>query len=187
MKKYIAIFILNLLILPIWGQEIYGYYNDSPDKLCWHWKRVVANDIFVHKQQKRFLTKYVISYNDIKVKFKIDNSILWKLDSIGVNLDKLPHSHHVRFVWFHTNNGPRWCIGEWVLPVKHKNKSREVEIFPKPEWAINSSIEAHHNTLKKAKNRKRVYVYVERKGKYIKVSRKKALQMAEEENHPQQL
>jgi len=186
MKRFFAIYILCLLFLPLHGQKVFGYYScPSSNSLNSHWERVPQNDtaLSVTKQEGRSFTKYVISYHDIKVKFKIENNVILQLDSIGVQLEKLPPPHYVSFLVFPANN--YLGIGHRVPSVIHKRKSIHIDIFPNPESA-DCSLEAPHNTLKIRKKLKRVYVYVESrgKGKFIKVSREKAMRMVEEENLP---
>lgn len=191
MKRFVAIYILCLFFLPLHGQKVFGYYKSpSSNVLNSQWKRVSLKDtvLYVTKQNGRSLTKYVILYYDIKIKFKIENDVILQLDSIGVYLEKFPSPHHVTFCCFPTNNNPKWGIGYRIPGATHKNKSIQIDIFPKPEYAENFSVEAFHNTLKTRKKHKRVYTYVETrgKGKYIKVSRKKAIRMVEDENRPYQ-
>lgn len=187
MKRFVAIYILCLLFLPLHGQKVYGYYGcPSCNSLNFHWERVPQNDaaLSVTKQEGSAFTKYVILFHDIKVKFKIENDVILQFDSIGVRLEKLPPPHYVSFWVFPANN--YLGIGYRVPGVIHKRKSIHIDIFPKPESA-DGPLEAPHNALKIRKKLKRVYVYVESrgKGKYIKVSREKALRMAEDEKLPQ--
>ena len=142
-----------LLFLPLHGQEVFGYYRcPSSNALNAQWKRVPQNDtaFSVSKQKGRSFTKYVILYQDIKVKFKIENDVVWRLDSIGVHLEKLSPPHHVTFCWFHTNNDPKWRIGYRVSRAKYVSKSIQIDIFPKPEYA-DYPVEAPHNALKTRK------------------------------------
>lgn len=188
MNRFVAIYILCLLFLPLHGQEVFGYYRcSSSNGFNSQWKRVPQNDtvLSVTKQKGRLFTKYVILYYDIKIKFKIENDVISRLDSIGVHLEKLPPPHYVTFWWFHTNNNSKWGIGCRVPGAIHESKSVQINIFPEPEYSINCPLEASHNALKIRNNQKRVYVYVETRGKgrYIKVSREKAERMIKEENH----
>jgi hypothetical protein len=189
MKQFVAIYILCLLFLPLHGQKVFGYYRyPSHNGLNSQWKRVPQNDtvLSVTKQKGRLFTEYIILYHDIKMKFKIENDVVLQLDSIGVYLEKLPPPHYVTFWVFPANN--YLGIGYRVPGVIHENKSIQINIFPKPEYPINCPLETSYNVLKIRKNNKRVYVYVETRGKgqYIKVSREKATRMVEDENHPQQ-
>ena len=189
MKRFVAIYILCLLFLPLHGQKVFGYYRySSYNALNSQWKRVSENDtaLSVAKQKGRLFTEYVILYHDIKVKFKIENDVVLQLDSIGVYLEEHLPPHHVTFWVFPTNN--YLGIGYRVPGVIHKSKSTQINIFPKLEYDMNCPLEAPYNALKIRKKNKRVYVYVETrgKGKYIKVSREKAIRMVEDENHPQQ-
>ena len=189
MKRLVAIYILCLLFLPLHGQKVFGYHRPtSYNGLNSQWKRVPENDtaLSVTKQKGRLFTKYVIFYHDIKVKFKIENDIILQLDSIGVYLGKLPPPHHVTFWVFPANS--YLGIGYRVPGVIHESKSIQINIFPKPEYAMNCPLEDSHNALKIRKKNKRVYVYVETRGKrkYIKVSREKAIRIVENEKHPSQ-
>lgn len=193
MKRFVAIYILCLLFLPLQGQEVFGYYScPSSNDINTQWKRIPDNDtvLSVAKQKGSFFTKYVILYHDITVKFKIENDVASRIDSIGVHLEKLPSPHQVTFYCFpiYNDSRSRLGIGTVVPPAKQKSKSIQIEIFAESEYALNCPLEASHNALKTRKKLKRVYVYVERrgKGKYIKVSREKAIRMAEDENQPRQ-
>lgn len=191
MKKLAAFFILCLFFSSIHGQEVFGYYKiSSSNALNPQWTRLSPNDtaLSVIPQKRRTLTVYVISYHDIKVKFKIDNDILPLLDSIGVHLEKLTSPHYVTFWCFPSNNDSKWGIGYRVPGTIRKSKSIQINIFPKSECAMDCPLVASHIALKTRKKHKRVYIYVETrgKGKYIKVSREKAIRMVKDENSPQQ-
>lgn len=177
MKRFVAIYILCLFFMQLHGQKVFGYYRyPSYNGLYSQWKRVSENDtaLSVSKQKGRIFTEYVILYYDIKMKFKIENDVVMQLDSIGVYLEKLPSLHYVTFWVFPANN--YLGVGYRVPGVIHESKSIQINIFPKPEYARNCPFEAPYNALKIRKKNKRVYVYVETrgKGKYIKVSREKA-------------
>lgn len=153
MKRLVAIYILCLLFLPLQGQEIFGYYRcPSSNGLNTQWKRVPENDtvLSVAKQKGRIFTKYVILYHDITVKFKIENDVALRIDSIGVRLEKLPPPHHVTFYCFPTYNDSRsrLGIGYRVSGATHKSKSIQIEIFAESEYALNSPFKVSHNTLK---------------------------------------
>ena len=110
MRRYVAIFILCLSFLSLRGQEILGYFKSpSSDFHNFRWQKLPRNDtaFLVIKQERKYSTKYVISYNDIKVKFKIDNGILFQLDSVCVHLEKIKCSH-VTFFWMHVFDDPNW-------------------------------------------------------------------------------
>lgn len=187
MRRFVAFFILCLSFLLLSGQEIFGYYESpSSNFYNFQWQKLPRNDttFLVIKQERKYSTKYVISYNDIKVKFKIENDILLQLDSVCVHLEKIKSSH-VTFFWMHVFN---WSgIGYSVPPARHISKSIIIQVYPKPEYAMNGPIEAHNNALRTKHLRikqKRVYVYNEKKRKYIKVSREKAMRTVEEEKLP---
>jgi hypothetical protein len=188
MRVFVTIFILCLSFLSLHGQEILGYFKSpSSDFHNFRWQKLSRNDtaFLVIKQERKYSTKYVISYNDIKVKFKIDNGILFQLDSVCVHLEKIKCSH-VTFFWMHVFDDSHWSgIGHSVPPARHVSKSIIIHVYPKPEYAMNGPIQAHNNALRIKQEQKRVYVYNEKKGKFIKVSREKALQMVEEDNLPQ--
>ncbi|MBR4135613.1 MAG: hypothetical protein IKU03_04285 [Bacteroidales bacterium] len=185
MKRFVAIYILCLLFLPLHGQEVFGYYRSSSSNILnSHWRRIPQNDtaLAVSKQKGRLYTKYVMLYHDIKVKFKIENDVVLQLDSIGVCVEKLPPPHYVKFCVFPSNS--YWGIGFGVPGAIH-DKSIQIYIFPKP-GVENFPWESHHIALRTTKRHNRVYVYDEIKGKFIRVSREKAIRMVEEKNHPQQ-
>lgn len=191
MKRFVAIYFLCLLFLPLHGQEVFGYYRcPSSNVPNSQWNRVSQNDtvLSVSKQKGRLFTKYVILYHDIKVEFKIENIVILRLDSIGVHLEKLPPPHSVTFWWFPTNNDPKWGVGCRVPGTIPGSKSTQINIFPKPEYSTNCPLKASRNALVLRKRSKRIYVYVERrgKGKYIKVSHEKAIRIVENEYHPGQ-
>lgn len=188
MRRFVAFFILCLSFLLLSGQEIVGYYKSpSSDSHNFQWQKLPMNDtaFSVIKQNRKLSTKYVISYNDIKVKFKIDNGILLQLDSVCVHLEKIKSSH-VTFFWMHVYDDPNWSgIGHSVQPARYICKSIFIDVYPKPKFTMNYPIEAHNNALRIKQEPKRVYVYDEKKRKFTKVSREKAMRMVEEENLPQ--
>lgn len=172
MKRFVAIYILCLLFLPLHGQKVFGYHRPtSYNGLNSQWKRVSENDtaLSVTKQKGRLFTKYVILYHDIKVKFKIENDVVLQLDSIGVCLEMLPPPHYVKFSVFPANS--YWGIGFGVPGAIH-DKSIQIYIFPKSGADI-FPWESHNNALRTIKKHNRVYVYDETKGKFIRVSREK--------------
>ncbi len=188
MKKFFALLILYSLFIPVQGQQVFGYYkSSSSDDFRTRWEKIPESDTMLSLsiQERKSYTQYVILYHDVKAKFKIANDVVWRLDSISVHLEKLPSPHYVTF-WFFPAPKSIWGIGYPIPPAKHVGESLSIHIFPKSDTAINFPVKAHHNALKIRKNPKRVYVYDEAKGKYRKVSREEALQMVEEENHPQQ-
>ena len=70
MRRFVAFFILCLSFLLLSGQEIYGYYESpSSNSYNFQWQKLPRNDttFLVIKQERKYSTKYVISYNDIKV------------------------------------------------------------------------------------------------------------------------
>ena len=50
------------------------------------------------------------------------------------------------------------------------SKSIIIHVYPKPEYEMNNPIEAHNNALRINQEQKRVYVYNEKKRKYINES-----------------
>lgn len=171
MRRFVAFFILCLSFLLLSGQEIFGYYESpSSNSYNFQWQKLPRNDstFLVAKQEGKYSTKYVISYNDIKVKFKIDNGILLQLDSVCVHLEKIKSSH-VTFFWMHVFDDPNWSgLGHSVPPARYISKSIIIHVYPKPEYEMNNPIEAHNNALRI--KQKRVYVYNEKKRKYINES-----------------
>lgn len=70
MRRFVAFFILCLSFLLLSGQEIFGYYESpSSNFYNFQWQKLPRNDtsFLVIKQERKYSTKYVISYNDIKV------------------------------------------------------------------------------------------------------------------------
>ena len=173
MRRFVAFFILCLSFLSLRGQEILGYIKSpSSDSINFRWQKLPRNDttFLVAKQEGKYSTKYVISYNDIKVKFKIDNDILSQLDSVCVHLEKIKNSH-VTFFWMHVFDDPNWSgLGHSVPPARYISKSIIIHVYPKPEYEMNNPIEAHNNALRINQEQKRVYVYNEKTRKYINES-----------------